>query len=587
MKKTISIIFIILSIFTLSISVFATGNGNIDSGGGGGTTGGGTSQNKWRMGDDGVRISIVDTKTNTVIRTPIDFSNKDRSDIRYDFGKVSKIQYRSGSKLRLKQYSYKSSVPSVKMPTIVSDKGNDIQAIKKYFTSAEVVNAIAEKSAIPYETLINGQYKLLLEPIIYITYRGNRWAMTAHETALYNEKTGGDIRRYFASISHRSLPFSMFLEVSDLGFPAYKGATNKPVKDNIIKEQLGLGIVRFNGASTDIPTNPKPDTPIIPDIDIERADYQYRTDTDVISSIKISSKSDVTPDNPIKVTFDILGNKHTFSNIVIPSGSSQLVWVKWHTPKTPQTVNIKVSISGGDISSSNIKAVVSDIKEITPPDPVADDRNDRFVMPYLPSQVNNTSTSWSKWNCKWKPNMVWIDYGVDENGVSHGEWVDRGYWQYSKTTYSASLSANMDLIPDSHNPTYKKIGNEYEMKSGYGVDLKVSTNVNHNGSSSDVTSAQNVNTTFSEFKYKTYNRLLEKRKNNGLKSEFEFKKNKYSPYSTRTHFTPIWYKDDLDYIVNAEILDVWTPTGMLSVSLNDKMKIKGNLWDDRHIAIMK
>ncbi len=192
----------------------------------------------------------------------------------------------------------------------------------------------------------------------------------------------------------------------------------------------------------------------------------------------------------------------------------------------------------------------------------------------------------------------------------------------------------MDLIPDSHNPTYKKIGNEYEMKSGYGVDLKVSTNVNHNGSSSDVTSAQNVNTTFSEFKYKTYNRLLEKRKNNGLKSEFEFKKNKYSPYSTRTHFTPIWYKDDLDYIVNAEILDVWTPTGMLSVTLNDKMKIKGpystrthftpiwykddldyivnaeildvwtptgmlsvtlndkmkikgNLWDDRHIAIMK
>ena len=59
----------------------------------------------------------------------------------------------------------------------------------------------------------------------------------------------------------------MFLEVSDLGFPAYKGATNKPVKDNIIKEKLELGIVRFNGASTDTPTNPKPDTPIIPDID--------------------------------------------------------------------------------------------------------------------------------------------------------------------------------------------------------------------------------------------------------------------------------------------------------------------------------
>lgn len=586
MKKSISIIFIILSIFTLSISVFATGNGNIDSGGGGGS-GSGTSQNKWRIGDDGVRISIVDTKTNTVIRTPIDFSNKDRSDIKYDFGKVSKIQYKNGVKLAPKVNNYKTIVPSLKMPTIVSDKGNDIQAIKNYYCSAPVVKLIAEKSAIPYETLINGQYKLLLEPIFYITYHGNRWAMTSHEVALYNEKTNGDIRRYFASISHRSLPFSMFLETSDLGFPAYKGATNKPVKDNIIKEQLGLGIVRFNGASTDNPSNPKPDEPTIPDIGIDKEDYQYRTDTDVISSIEISSNDDITPDNPITVTFDILGNKHTVSNIVIPSGSSQLVWVKWHTPKTPQTVDIKVSISGGDISSSNIKAVISDIKEITPPDPVADDRNDRFVMPYLPSQANNTSTSWYKWSCRWEPSWEWIDYGTDENGISYGEWVDRGYWEYSKTTYSASLSANMDLVPDSHNPTYKKIGNEYEMKSGYGVDLKVSTNVNHNGSSSDVTSAQNVNTTFSEFQYKTYNRLLEKTKNNGLNSEFEFKKNKYSPYSTRTHFTPIWYKDKLDYIVNAEILDVWTPTGMLSVSLNDKMKIKGNLWDDRHIAIMK
>ena len=196
MKKTISIIFIILSIFTLSISVFATGNGNVDSGGGGGTTGGGTSQNKWRMGDDGVRISIVDTKTNTVVRTPIDFSNKNRSDIKYDFGKVSKIQYKNGVNLAPKVNKYKSSIPDIKMPTIVSDKGNDIQAIKKYFTSEWTVRRIAEKSAIPYETLINGQYKLLLEPIFYITYRGNRWAMTAHETALYNEKTNGDIRRY-------------------------------------------------------------------------------------------------------------------------------------------------------------------------------------------------------------------------------------------------------------------------------------------------------------------------------------------------------------------------------------------------------
>lgn len=588
MKKLIKYIFILIIISTFSISVFATGDGNIESGGGGGT-GSGTSQNKWSVGDDGVRVSIIDTTNNSVVRTPIDISNKNRSDILYHFGKNSKINYRNGRSLTLEKGSYKSHILSNKMPEIINYKGkNDINAIKKYFTSAEVISAIAEKSALPYDQLISGRYKLLLEPIMYVTYQGYRFAMTSHEAALYNEKVKNDIVYKFQSISHRALPFAMFLEVSDLGFPAYKGATDKPVKDNVIKEQLGLGIVRFNGSETDNPVpTPPSEEPVIPDIDVSTKEYDYRTDTDVISSIEISSKDNITSDNPISVTFDVLGNKHTVSDIVIPKGSNQLVWVKWHTPKEPQTVNIKVSISGGDVTSTTIKANIGELKEITPPDPTADDRNDRFVMPYLPNQLNNTSTSWTKWNCKWKENLIWVDYGTDDGGISYGEWIDKGYWEYSQTRYSASLSASMDLVPDKYNPTFKKLINAYEMKSGYGVDLKISTSVSNNGSSSDVTSAQNVNTTFSEFKYNQYNRLLEKIKSSGLNSEFEFKPNKYSPYKSRTHFTPIWYPDNNNYIVNADIIDVWTPTGMLSVTLNDKIEIKGNLWDDRHIAIVK
>lgn len=145
----------------------------------------------------------------------------------------------------------------------------------------------------------------------------------------------------------------------------------------------------------------------------------------------------------------------------------------------------------------------------------------------------------------------------------------------------------MNLVPDKKNPTYIQKGEEYKSKSGYGVNLKVSTNITNNGSNDDITSAQNINTTFSDFEYKTYNRLLQKTKDNGLSSEFQFKNNKYSTYNNRTHFTPIWYPDGENYIVNAEILDVWTPTGMLSVNLNDKVMIQGNLHQDRHIAIMK
>lgn len=588
MKKIIYCIALSVSLLMLTISAFATGDGNMDGGGGGGS-GSGTSQNKWSVGDDGVRISIVDANTKQVVRTPIDFSNKDRSDIRYDFGKVSKLSYKNGQRLKLKEYTYKSIIPRVKMPQIINYKGkNDIVAIKKYFTAAETIALVAERASIDYDELISGKYKLLLEPVVYITYYGNRFAMTAHEAALYNEKTGNnDLVWKFQSITHRALPLSMFLEVSDLGFPAYKGPINNPVKDKVIKEQLGLGIVKFKDAPIDETTPTEPDKPTVPDIDVDEKDYNYRTDTDVISSIEISAKDRVTPDNPISVTFDVLGRTHTVSNIVIPEGSSQLVWVKWHTPKMPQTVNIKASISGGDISSTNIKAVVSELKEITPPDPTADDLNPKFEIPYLPSRVNNTSTNWSKWSCKWKENLVWVDYGEDENGVSQGEYIDKGDWEYSKITYSADLSASMNLVPDKKNPTYIQKGEEYESKSGYGVNLKVSTNITNNGSNDDITSVQNINTTFSDFEYKTYNRLLQKTKDNGLSSEFEFKNNKYSTYNNRTHFTPVWYPNNNYYIVNAEIMDVWTPTGMLSVNLNDKIMIQGNLHQDRHIAIMK
>ncbi len=589
MKKIVYCIVLSVSLLMLTISAFGAGDGNIDGGGGGGS-GSGTSQNKWSVGDDGVRISIVDVNTKQVVRTPIDFSNKNRSDIRYDFGKVSKISYKNGQQLKLKEYAYKSIIPSINMPEIVNYKGkNDIASIKKYFTSEWTIMRIAEESGIDYDELISGNYKLLLEPMVYLTYYGNRFAMTAHEAAMYNQKTGNnDIVMKFQSITHRALPFSMFLEVSDLGFPAYKGTLSSAVKDNVIKDQLGLGIVRFSEVDKPVPPKPeKPEKPEKPDIDVGGNKYNYRVDTDVISSIKIFAKDRVTTDNPISVTFNVLGEKHTVSNIVIPEGSSQLVWVKWHTPKTPQTVNIKANISGGNISSANIEAVIGELKEITPPNPKADDRDDKFKMPNLPSQVNNTSTSWDKWSCKWKENLVWVDYGEDENGVSQGEYIDKGDWEYSKITYSADFSASMDLVPDKKNPTYIQNQKEYESKSGYGVNLKINTSVKNNGSSSDITSAQNIDTTFSDFNYKAYNRFLQKTKDNGLSSEFEFKNNKYSTYNNRTHFTPIWYPNNNYYIVNAEIIDVWTPTGMLSVNLNDRILINGSLFDDRHIGIME
>lgn len=590
MKKIV--VMIILTMITVSVTItsFAIGEGNI-SGGGSSDAGSGTSQNKWRDGDDGVRVSIVDNTTKRLVSDPIDFTNKDRYDIKYHFGKVSKLQYKRGQNLILHQGSYSFVVPGIEMPTIVSDQGNNIAAIKKYFTSEWAVRRISEKSNVSYEDLISGKYKLLLEPIMYVTFKGQRFAMTAHETALYNEKINNGVRSKLRSISHQSLPFAMYLEVSDLGFPQYKGPTNISVRDPLIKSELGLGIIRFNGALPDgeatPPPPPDPPVPPKPDIEIDKGECEYRTDTDVITSFKIKSSTEVGNNNAISVTFNILGRDYKVNNIVMPANESQLVWVKWHTPKTPQNFNIGVRITNANISSGNINVSIKDLKENTPPDPKPRDRKDDFRLANIPNNENKTYATWSKWSCRWIPNIQYVIYGYDENGNELGVNIDKGYWEFSKTNYSASLIANMDLVPGLRTPTSKKNGNEYEMKSGYGVNTKINTDVSYNCKSSDITSAQNVITTFSEFNYKNYNRILEKTKNNDFKSEFEFKNNKYSTYNDRTHFTPIWYPNQLNYIVNSEIIDVWTPVGMLKANINDRVLIDGNLHQDRHVSIMK
>ena len=50
---------------------------------------------------------------------------------------------------------------------------------------------IAAATGFPYEELVSGPYKLLLEPMVYVRYHDIMYAMTATEAALYNKKVSG------------------------------------------------------------------------------------------------------------------------------------------------------------------------------------------------------------------------------------------------------------------------------------------------------------------------------------------------------------------------------------------------------------
>lgn len=577
-------LFLLVFLLTVSIPIttYAAGEGNIDHGGG--MLGEGTGINFWSSHDEGVRVTVVRASDGAVVSASIDLTNKQPTDIRVHFGKVSKTAYRNGTGLSACMGGYTFYNPAQHLPQIISTSsgGANLTAIKQYFTDEQVIRAIAGYVGMDFQTLVNGEYKLLLEPVAYVTFEGVRTAFTATEAAKYNQLRGGMIRKKMPSLSHKNLPLAMFLEISDLGYPAWSGSRAEKAGDEDIIRALGLGIVRFNETITQ---------------EVIQADYTYRVDTDVITAVTvIGGQSD--PDNSVSVTFSILGRNYSVGNVYYPEGGQQLVWVKWHTPSTEQHITISVSASGGSasVSRGTITANIVDLDDNPPPNPVADDRNDSYRKENAVMSVNpeKTEATWSVWRPWWKENWVWhSDWNWEDDGHSgdcatgctenHGHWEDDGeykddgWWEFVEDHYSASLSATMELVTDETSPT----ADGSTMKSGYGVNVFVNARASTSQSSA-TTAPQTAVSYFPEFYYERYWRLLE-RTRNGYSAVFEFQNNRYSTYRRRTHFTPIWMPDG-EYRVYTYLLDCWTPDGMLSRNLTDSVQITGNLWEDWHIA---
>lgn len=537
----ILVIIILLGLVSIS-PIHAIGDGNVD--GGGGDLGGGTGSNFWNPGDEGVRVTVVDAKNGTVKSKSIDYTNAKPNDIRINFGKISKTAYVKGTKLKPSTGKYVYKNPSTRLPSIISINGanKNIKAIRKYFTDEGIVRKISTDIGFSFNTLVNGNYKLLLEPIVYLTYNGKRIAGTATEIAMYDRILKGDIGSKMSLLTQMNLPLSMYLEKADLGYPAWKGTTTWVVDNDKIISSLGLGIVKFPSSLA-----PAPEATV--------SDYTYHTDIDVITAITVKGGAS-DPDNPVTVTFTIDGTKYKVNNIYYPDGSSQLVWVKWHTPSTAKDMTIPVEIKRGTkTTKKTIKVKIEGIADNPPPDPGPNDRNPYFIQGSLPNQAEKKTASWT----------VWETY---KSG---------GVWKHRKKSHSASLNIGMTITPDSKVPTR----NGKQMKSGYGYNNLTTASVTTTQSSA-VTGAQNAITKFPEFRYETYSRLLE-RTTGGMNARFEFKRNQYSTYNRRVHFSPVWYPDGA-YTAHTYVIDCWTPVGMLKGNVTDTLAIKGSVYDDWHTA---
>ena len=350
-KRIFPLFLSLVLMLSAGVTALASGEGNID--GGGGSMGSGTATDVWHN-QDGVRITVV-TEDGGIASTPFDLSNFSISGDILHFGKVSKLQYSGGASLSLDAGSYGCSRPGTSLPRIISGGRSraGIEAIRRYFCSEYAAQLVADKTGIPFEDLVSGSYKLVIEPIAYFTHGGRNYAMTATEAALYNQMSGGTLRSKMPSLTQQNLPLSLFLETPDLGYPAWGGTTSGKVSDDEILSALGIGIVSYKD---------------VPETELQAPDYTYRVDTDVITSITLTSSTEVNPDDPASVTFHINGGTYTVNDIVMPAGGSQVVWAKWHTPLEPTTLTIQVSVSGASTAKTSFVARIISLEENLPPD---------------------------------------------------------------------------------------------------------------------------------------------------------------------------------------------------------------------------
>ncbi|SES65401.1 hypothetical protein [[Clostridium] polysaccharolyticum] len=578
---------------------------NMDGGGSGGGTQAGTSQNYYSSGDDGVRITIIDVKTKCRAEGThtIDYYRKEGKNEKkiLHFGKVCKIEYMGtggytiGRNLVQSDEKYLTNTfHTLDLPTIVSNSNStsNIETIKDYFNNEKQLRGIASRTGLSYGELISGKYKVMIEPMLYLTFQGNYMAMTAHEAAKLDMAlggtltSGGGLRAKFVSFTHKNLPLSIFLKKKDLGIRPWTGSKNSRVQNGSILSYLGVGILNF--------------APEGNEVDLDTSKYVYRPDTDVITAIDVSvtggNEDGATCDNPLTVQFSnpYFGTR-VVTGITVPQGGSRPVWIKWHTPNVTNKVvtSIEVTMMGGAASSTHasIPVTISPLVRKEPINPAADDTKPKsFVQNSSPSfpttsvlskfSSHVTSTSWHTYTCTKRRVIDYYDtYYVED------EWFEvpvyKTVYEYSVNTYSSRLiSTTVKVKPDSSTKGARQKSNS--IKSGYGIEVEITSNVS--GSSANCTGVQSACVYFPEFNYKRYRRDA-KLSSASLLSTLTLPVNQYSLNGSRVHFTPIWYPDG-NYKVYAEVFDAWTPGGMLCSSGTGNINIAGNMWDDWYIRKM-
>lgn len=339
--------------------------------------------------------------------------------------------------------------------------------------------------------------------------------------------------------------------------------------------------------------------------DIIAPNSDYRKDTEVITSFMVRNvlgDEDIIPDYEVAANFRAI-NPNTGEvvatgrreNLVIPAKGSNLVFFKWHVPAdySADTVTLEcvvnpehnfdeIDYEDNIITGSN---TVSDgkIDSVTPDTEFEKKAPDDFTEPseFLPPDISMITPEDEKHDGSYE---IW-------------EW-DEDTETIVKKVYGITLTGVASIIPDVNSPSHEFVDadDRYKMASGYGVSLIVNSElVPQSGflpmKEEAYCTAQRALAFWPEYQYSGELNKFDVMELTG-ENKFELLPSAYSKNENgeadprHIHFTPLWYPDGT-YTAKGYTYDVWTPSGMLSITLNAPVTIDQSMYDDWYTANKK
>ena len=427
----------------------------------------------------------------------------------------------------------------------------------------EVVHLILGKNYSVY-TMHPGE-KIIIEPIYNVRLETVYHAVTVTELALYGKhilgenSTGGaswtaETWGFIARYTNRFFPNWLYTpDGQGLWEPASELSANATFR-TIINSGYGVGIAYAAEYPEEDESLQLYVTPVMPNA-------SYCKGSLVITSFHVTNEGDTacTDTSGVQLNVHLYGadgvrfHSVYLEDTVVPAWETNLAYFLWYVPEDlpGDTVQMYAELWQGD-TLLNSATEIYDLREQysfdTPDTEYESETPSGFYLTDPPSP-EDSGAEWWVWTC------------------TDGE--------FSLEHYALTVYAEAEI-------TSGFVGEDGTMKSGYGFQLEACDRISQSASGmiqsfSNYTPAQSGIVCYPEFQYRDgENECTALSKISG---GWALPLGEYG----RTHYTPLWFPDG-DYTVHIVLSDIWTPTGMLSVSANAALVIDGNMYDDWYIG---